>query len=118
MRKKHNFVRLAEVQQRQQTSYNVGLDPHGFGSYASSLELYSSAVPPRFSSEYEAYKGTKKMYESVLWYSSIVEYSVREQMAELLASIEFYIKKLITIYIEKAQVFTFKPQAAFYEQFG
>lgn len=118
MREKHNFVRLAEVQQRQQTSFNVGLDPHGFGSHKASLEIYSSAVPPKFSSEYNIYMNRVDMYGHIMLYSGVGQGLIRQQMAELLASVEFYIKKIITIYIEKARVFTFKPQAAFYEQFG
>lgn len=118
MRKKNNFVRLAEVQRKQQTSYNVGLDPHGFGGYESSMEIYSSVLPLKSSSKYDQYRVAVEKYRHIMQYSGEGRRSVREQMAELLAAVEYYIKKVIDVYVREARIYTFKPQAAFYEQFG
>ncbi len=111
----HNFVKLAKVQRRQQTSFNVGLDIHGFGSYENNMAIYGYAIPTPSSSEYDLFIEAMQKYNLILGYSGLQS---AKKLAELLAAIEFYLKKLISIYVFKARIFTFKPQSAFYEQFG
>lgn len=118
MRKKHNFVLLAETQRWQQTSYNAGLDIHGFKSYQENMDIYGSAIPSISSSEFDIFLDAFSKYRMIVNFCQINDESTRIKLAKLLSALEMYLKKLIDIYIVKARIFTFKPQASFYEQLG
>lgn len=118
MRKKHNFVCLAETQQVQGTLFNVGLDVHGFKGYQENMEIYGSAVPSVLSSEFDLFLEAYFKYRTIVNFCQIDSSSTRLNLAKLLSAIEMYLKKVIDIYIKKAKILTFKPQASFYEQLG
>lgn len=109
---KHNFVQLAEVQKEQGTLYCGGLDPHSFGprnweiygrNGDGSVELYDGEI-------YDFYKALAGM--SGLW-----DYNAK-RYAMVLAIVEQYVCSIVKILVDSCNIRVFKPQAAFYEQFG
>lgn len=107
MDKKHNFVQLAEVQREQKTLYCGGLDPHSFGQknwHIYKTNMHESAETFGF---YRILSGL-----SGLQGANSDRYSL------ILTSIEYYVCNVIRILVEKCNIHVFKPQAAFYEQFG
>ena len=114
MFKKNNFVDLAEVQRAQGTLYCAGLDIHPFGSLKANLEVYGSVIQSDVEKErYEALKGVYLLLTQYMPGLNSPRY-----FAELMSAIEFYLCRLIDILVEKCNIRVFKPQSAFYEQFG
>lgn len=107
MEAKHNFVQLAEVQKEQKTLYCGGLDPHSFG--LKNREIYYP-FGNRFNSGHEFYKSLavlSGLKGETMWnYTSV------------LAAVEQYTCHIVETLVEECNIRVFKPQAAFYEQFG
>jgi len=112
MNNKHNFVRLAEVQRQQKTLYCAGLDVHPFGSFAANMKVYNSVLT---SPEEE-----DRCNEAQKYYLSLLPFFLGERLplSLLLASVEGCLMKVIDIMVHKCGIRVFKPQSAFYEQFG
>jgi orotidine-5'-phosphate decarboxylase len=111
---KHNFVDLAEVQKAQGTLYCAGLDIHPFGSWRSNLDIYGSVI--QSSSDFEKFFALQNMYQSLAIYMPGL--NKPRDFVELISAIECYLCKIIDILVEKCNIRVFKPQSAFYEQFG
>jgi len=57
--------------------------------------------------------------EGVEYYQDILDFSSgHEKLTILLASIEAYLLRVVDILVDKCNIRVFKPQSAFYEQFG
>ncbi len=121
MKKKHNFVRLAEVQLAQGTLYCGGLDPHDFCSLEKNKKIYLHGSPnvDRWQMYYEILGllgfSVGTIYDSP-W--NIKDGTERNRFAAFLAGVEEYIIRVIDILVNKCNIRVFKPQAAFFEQFG
>lgn len=105
MEVKHNFVQLAEVQRKQGTLYCGGLDPHAFGP--KNTEIYGKVTKGAI---YEFYRS--------LAYMSGMTGDKAYLYGSILAAVERYTCNIIRILVEECNIRVFKPQAAFYEQFG
>lgn len=103
---KHNFVQLAEVQRAQGTLYCGGLDPHSFREKNKEAYLLEEVSSYR----QEFYRVLANM--SGLFGDDVKKY------ATILAAVEQYVCRIIEILVELCNIRVFKPQAAFYEQFG
>jgi len=104
---KHAFVELAEAQQEARTSYCGGLDPHLFNSPEENVGVYGKVWGG------EAFR----MYSQLAKFMGL-EGDERRKYACLLAAVEEYTLRVILTLVEECNVRVFKPQAAFYEQFG
>jgi len=113
MKTKHNFVQLAEVQKAQGTLYCGGLDVHLFGSPEKNAEVYKSVLTnPKY---LDLYERLCRMYLEIL---KLILPVGCEKLAESMAAIECYLMKVVNILVDDCNVRVFKPQSAFYEQFG
>lgn len=108
MDQKHNFVQLAEVQKEQKTLYCGGLDPHSFGQ--KNWEIYGRTINIKALEVFKFYK--------VLAGMSGLKDEEAHKYATVLSSVEHYVCRIVEILVEECNVRVFKPQAAFYEQFG
>lgn len=121
MKKRHNFVELAEVQQAQKTLYCAGLDPHSFGSADKNEAIYGGALL-----KIKATVDTYAFYSDLLQligfknklYDGIFIGSDMSKFASHLAAVEAYLCVVIKTLVEKCNIRVFKPQYGFYEQFG
>lgn len=111
---KNNFAQLAEAQLQQGTLYCAGLDVHPFGSLEASLNVYKSVIQTKV--DEERFKAVKGVYR--LLAEQIPGMNSPRALSELLSAIECYLIKLIDILVYKCNIRVFKPQSAFYEQFG
>lgn len=107
MNLKHNFVQLAEVQRQQRTLYCGGLDPHSFGP-EKNLEVYRLS---------EKDGETFGFYMTLAIMSGLADEEARKY-AIVLAAVEQYVCHVVEVLVELCDIRVFKPQAAFYEQFG
>lgn len=110
---KHNFVQLAEVQREQKTLYCGGLDPHSFGK--DNKKIYGQGISNP--------KGIVDLSDSYEMYRTLAAFSglkgpESRKYARVLTVIEQYVCNIVQILVESCNVRVFKPQAAFYEQFG
>lgn len=103
---KHNFVQLAEVQRQQKTLYCGGLDPHSFGE--KNLDIYLCV---RTNGE------TWRFYKTLAEMSGLPN-DEANKYATVLMAVEQYVCHIIELLVEECNIRIFKPQAAFYEQFG
>lgn len=108
----NNFLKLIAAQKIQGTLYNCGLDPHGFGSYEANMEVYG-----HFMKEGGFTSNAEGVYEQIALYLPIPEYEGR-RLAKMVFAVECYLKKVIDTMIYQCNIRSFKPQSAFYEQFG
>lgn len=106
MELKHNFVQLAEVQREQKTLYCGGLDPHSFGEKNKEVYLLGGV-------SHEA-----RQFYSELALMSGLKGKDATRYAAVLAKVERYVCHIVEILVEMCNIRVFKPQAAFYEQFG
>ncbi|MFH0819470.1 MAG: orotidine 5'-phosphate decarboxylase / HUMPS family protein [bacterium] len=104
---KHNFVQLAEVQLAQKTLYCAGLDPHPFGP-EKNAEIYSKFGDIE----------TQLYYEHLTGMLPGIEKEEARKMSVVLSGVEGYLRNNINIFLDKCNIRVFKPQYAFYEQFG
>ena len=110
--KKHNFVQLAEAQLAQGTLYCAGLDPHPFGGYENNMRVYDSI------SESDDRYIRAHFYTTLTMLSGIKGSINSNRYADVLVAVETYICEVVKILVEKCNIRVFKPQVAFYEQFG
>ncbi|MBU4375444.1 hypothetical protein KKH38_03005 [Patescibacteria group bacterium] len=113
--KKHNFIQLAEAQLAQGTLYCAGLDPHPFGGYENNMEVYGSVIIDK---KGDTHTERVSFYERLATLSGIKEFIDYHRYSYMLAAVESYICEVVKILVEKCNVRVFKPQSAFYEQFG
>ncbi|MDD4332710.1 MAG: orotidine-5'-phosphate decarboxylase [Patescibacteria group bacterium] len=119
----HNFVQLANVQKYgQKTLYCGGLDIHQWGNPEKMpLNLLLQANMGVY-----GFRNDGKINESAPAFSfylqvvqlAMVNQRMVERFAGLLAAIEDYVCYVVEIAVKKCNVRVFKPQSAFYEQFG
>lgn len=104
MEHKNVFVRLAETQRSQGTAYSASLDIYSFGSLEKNVNAYQLRDhSPRYEEALSTYSNFINNYD----------------VSACLATIEAYlIERVISTYIELANIRTFKLQSATYEQFG
>jgi len=101
---------LAEVQKAQGTLYCGGLDIHPFGGYEESLRVYGGFSPttgPVFD-----------FYENLSGLLNLQDDSARKRLVPILTAVESYTCEVVRILVEECNIRVFKPNAAFYEQFG
>lgn len=108
----NNFLKLIAAQRVQGTLYNAGLDPHGFGSYEKNMEVYGY-----FLKDGGFTQNAEGIYNQVVGCLPLPEYEGQRLVKTVLA-VECYLKKVIDTMIYWCDVRSFKPQSAFYEQFG
>ncbi|MFA5155432.1 MAG: orotidine-5'-phosphate decarboxylase [Patescibacteria group bacterium] len=118
MMTKHNFVELAEIQKEQKTSYCAGLDVHPFGSYSDNINVYGSVI--QTADELKAGKVARDWYRSILnlLTHKVISMNQNDDFSYLLSCIECYLIRVIDILVNFCNIRVFKPQVAFYEQFG
>jgi len=115
MNTKHNFVQLAEVQREQGTLYCAGLDIHPFGGWAESIRVYESVIRTIRDKDY--FQEAFRRYYLAIGALYPVD-KAGTDLSTLLASIECYLVRVIDVLVTRADIRVFKPQAAFYAQFG
>lgn len=106
MKVKHSFVQLAETQLAQGTLYCAGLDPHAFGP--KNREIYAIFGDTE----------TQLFYEDLTRMLPGIEKEEARKMSIVLSGVEGYFRNNINIFLDKCNIRVFKPQYAFYEQFG
>jgi orotidine 5'-phosphate decarboxylase subfamily 2 len=115
----NSFLKLIASQKIQKSLYCCGLDPHGFGKedqtseqkIQTNLEIYGA-----FSSE-EDLKGLWEIYYSIA--RSLPGLKNPSLLAKIVSEVEIYLKKaVINTMVHVCGIRVFKPQSAFYEQFG
>lgn len=111
MDEKHNFVQLAEVQREQKTLYCGGLDPHSFGQ--KNWEIYN-----REKVDEEVLYFYKTITELIVMFGSGLPIAEAREFAIVLTAVEQYVCHIVEILVEECNIRVFKPQSAFYEQFG
>ncbi len=110
MVEKHNFIQLAEAQRAQGTMYCGGLDIHPFGGFAGDSKVYG-----RFS---QTSGPVFDFYSDLTGFLGLEDGSVRRQLAITLATVENYTLEVTRILVEACNIRVFKPNAAFFEQYG
>jgi len=106
MDKKHSFVELAEVQKEQKTLYCGGLDPHSFGEKNAEVYFHGGR------------DGETWGFYKILAEMSGLSGNEANKYATMLATVEQYVCHIVEVLVELCNIRVFKPQAAFYEQFG
>lgn len=114
------FLKLIAAQKIQGTLYNCGLDPHGFGKDGQTIDQQFEAnieVYGHFAKEGGFTSDANSIYEQIALCLSLPEYEALG-LAKMVFSVECYLKKVFDTMIYKCGIRSFKPQIAFYEQFG
>jgi orotidine-5'-phosphate decarboxylase len=110
----HNFVQLARAQRLSGTLYCGGLDPHPFGTYQKNMDVYGAV--PKTSDIYE--DTAAEVYHDLASLMFKISSLAQCELAEMLATVENYIRYTVRVLVEDCNVAVLKPQAGFYEQFG
>ena len=114
----NNFLKLIASQKAQGSLYCGGLDVHGFGKkgqtskqmFDANMEIYGAFTTKR---------NLSQPMEIYLQMARILGIKNRDNFARLIASVEIYLKKtVIDTMVFDCGIRVFKPQSAFYEQFG
>jgi orotidine 5'-phosphate decarboxylase subfamily 2 len=100
------------VQKEQGTLYCGGLDPHSFGTR--NWEIYGR----NSNGKLEFYKGEIYDFYKKLADMSGLSGDNAMRYAMVLADVERYVCRIVKILVDSCNIRVFKPQAAFYEQFG
>ena len=114
----NNFLKLIASQKQQGTLYCAGLDVHAFGKPGQTLKEKLDAnlsVYGAFTDGADI-QSLRKVYRSVAMYLPGLKDT--EPLINIVTNVEVYLSKVIDVMVLNCGIRVFKPQSAFYEQFG